>query len=313
MALDGASQAFLAALAEAAGPDPTPVWRMSVAEARAATSRFRELYGAGPEVGSSIDVLISAEDGGSFRARVIIPLEDPTAVVLYLHGGGWIVEDLEGFDTLGRQLADKSGAVVVLAEYRKAPEHPFPVPVEDAWTALKWIAAHARDLAKTAVPLFVAGDSAGANLAAVIARRAPDQGGLALAGQVLVYPATDCDLSRPSYWEAENQTLLTRAAVEWFIAHYVPDPAARMNPDFAPLRAGTLAGLAPALVITGEHDVLRDEGEAYVERLKLEGVAVDHRRWPGQMHGFFTLVNVLPAGAEAMDLIAGKIRAGKVA
>jgi len=159
----------------------------------------------------------------------------------------------------------------------------------------------------------VAGDSAGGNLAAVLARRSRDFGGPKLAGQILVYPVTDSDLSRPSYQEEENQTLLTTRATEWFIAQYVPEPTERIHPDFAPLRAESLAALAPAFVITGEHDVLRDEGEAYVERLREEGVAVDHRRWPGQMHGFFTLVNVLPAGAEAMDLIAAKIRAGMVA
>jgi acetyl esterase len=311
--LDAASQALLAALAQAAGPDPTPIWEMSVAEARASSARLRALYGAGPEVRSSTDVQIPAHDGGSFRARILVPTEEPTAVVLYLHGGGWTVEDVDGFDTLGRHLAQKSGAVVVLAEYRKAPEHPFPDPVEDAWTALQWTAAHAAELAGREVPLFAAGDSAGGNLAAVVARWARERGAPSLAGQILVYPATDGDLTRPSYLEAANQTLLTTPAVEWFLGQYVPDPADRVNPDFAPLRAESLAGLAPALVITGEHDVLRDEGDAYAERLRREGVVVDHRRWPGQMHGFFTLSNVLPAGAEAMDLIAAKIRAGRVA
>lgn len=313
MTLDAASQAFLVSLAKAAGPDSTPIWRMSVAEARAATARFRGLYGAGPDVGEVTDVQIPAHDGGSFRVRIIVPTTRAGAIILYLHGGGWMLEDLEGFDTLGRQLAQKSGAVVVLAEYRKAPEHPFPVPVEDAWTALRWTAAHAEELTFGGVPLFVAGDSASGNLAAVVARRSRDCGGPQLAGQILVYPLTDGDLSRPSYREEENQTLLTTAAVAWFTAHYVPEPSDRTDPDFAPMLADSLAGLPPALIITGEHDVLRDEGEAYAHRLRADGVAVDHRRWPGQMHGFFTLVNVLPGGAEVMDLIAAKIHAGRVA
>jgi acetyl esterase len=147
-------------------------------------------------------------------------------------GVGWS-RTSKGFDTLGRQLAQKSSAVVVLASYRKAPERPFPVPVEDAWTALRWTAERAAELAGGVVPLFVAGDSAGGNLAAVLARRSRDFGGPKLAGQILVYPVTDSDFSRPSYREEENQTLLTTRATEWFIAHYVPDAADRTNPDFA--------------------------------------------------------------------------------
>jgi acetyl esterase len=313
MALDQATLNFLAGMAEAGGPEAKPLWELSPAEARLASGGLKELYGAGPEVRSSTDHVLRGHDGGTFRVRVLQPTEEPTAVVLYLHGGGWVLEDLDGYDTLGRQLAQKSGAAVVLAEYRKAPEHPFPIPVEDAWTALEWTAAHAVELAGGTAPLFVAGDSAGGTLAAVVARRARDAGGPDLAGQILVYPATDADLGRPSYAEPENQTFLTTEFMQWFWDHYLPDRAMRGTPDASPLRAESLADLPPALVITGEHDVLRDEGEAYADRLRAEHVAVEHHRWPGQMHAFFSLVNVLPASAEALELIAGKIRGGSVA
>ena len=313
MALDQATLGFLAGMAEAAGPEAKPLWELSPAEARIAGGGLKELYGPGPDVRSSTDHVLTGHDGGTFRVRVLLPTEEPTAVVLYLHGGGWVLEDLDGYDTLGRQLAQKSGAAVVLAEYRKAPEHPFPVPVEDAWTALEWTAAHATELAGGTAPLFVAGDSAGGTLAAVVARRARDAGVPELAGQILVYPATDTDFSRPSYSEPENQTFLTTEFMQWFWDHYLPDPARRSTPDASPLRAESLAGLPPALVVTGEHDVLRDEGEAYADRLRAEGVAVEHHRWPGQMHAFFSLVNVLPASAEALELIAGKIRGGSFA
>ncbi len=154
---------------------------------------------------------------------------------------------------------------------------------------------------------MVAGDSAGGNLAAVVAQRARDENGPAIALQVLVYPATDSDLDNGSYRDPDNQLLLTRDAMVWFWDHYAPDPASRANPDASPLRAADLSGLPPALVLTAEYDVLRDEGEAYAERLRQAGVPVEFRRFEGQMHVFFTLVNVLPASAEALDLVAAAV------
>ncbi|WP_427007789.1 alpha/beta hydrolase [Pseudarthrobacter sp. H2] len=308
MALDEATTAFLTGMAQAAGPDAKPLWELSAAEARIAGSGLKDLYGAGPEVHNIEDHTLAGYDGGQFHVRVLAPNAKPNAVLVYLHGGGWVLEDIEGYDTLGRQLAIKSGAAVVLVNYRKAPEHPFPTPVEDSWTALQWAADNAERIAGARVPLFVAGDSAGGNLAAVTAIRARDNGGPELAGQVLLYPATDSDFTRTSYLAPENQSFLTTEFMHWFWNHYVPEPAARTNPEASPLRAESLADLPPALVITAEHDVLRDEGEAYAARLEASGVDVEHHRWPGQMHAFFSMVNVLPASAEAMDLVADAIR-----
>lgn len=306
MSFDEATSAFLAAAAENAGP--RPLWEMSAPEARAATSGLEELYGPGPVMHEACDHQVTAPDGGEFTVRVLTPSPNPSAVVVYFHGGGWVLESLQGYDTLGRQLAAKSGATVVLVEYRKAPEHPFPVPVEDAWSGLQWAQENVATVDGAALPLLVAGDSAGANLAAVVAQRARDEGGPDLRAQILVCPVTDADFTRDSYLAAENQTMVSLDAMQWFWDLYAPEDTDRANPAATPLNAATLAGLPPALVLTAEHDVLRDEGEAYAQALQEAGVQVEHHRWAGQMHTFFSMVNVLPGSAEAIDLVTQRIR-----
>ncbi|MFL4473311.1 alpha/beta hydrolase [Paeniglutamicibacter sp. MACA_103] len=308
MALDEATQGFLRGMADSTPPGTPPMWEMTAEQARAASAGLKNLYGAGPDMHRVEDHEIEAIDGGSFRARILVPSGAPDAVLVYYHGGGWVLDGLDGYDTLGRQLAMKSGAAVVLVEYRKAPEHPFPVPVEDAWAGLEWTAGRIDSIAGSPVPLFVAGDSAGGNLAAIVTHRARDRQGPEIAGQVLVYPATDADLGRASYLEPENQSFLTTEFMAWFWNHYLPQEAERTHPEASPLRAASLASLPPALVLTAEHDVLRDEGEEYAQRLVEAGVPVVHRRWEGQMHAFFTMVNILPASAEAIDLVAGHVR-----
>lgn len=306
MSFDEATSAFLTAAAENAGD--RPLWEMSAPEAREATSGLSELYGPGPEMHEVQDLMIPGDDGGEFSLRVLTPSPSPAAVIVYFHGGGWVLENLTGYDTLGRQLAAKSGAAVVLVEYRKAPEHPFPIPVDDAWAGMKWAEEHVARKDGKSLPLIVAGDSAGANLAAVVAQRARDKGAPALAQQILVCPVTDADFTRDSYRGPENQTMVSIEAMQWFWDQYVPDADLRNEPTATPLNARDLTGLAPALVITAEHDVLRDEGEAYVEALRNAGVDVEHHRWSGQMHTFFSMVNVLPGSAEAIELVTDRIR-----
>lgn len=310
MALDAATLEFLNGMAATAGPDAKPLWELSPAEARSASAGMTDLYGKGPLMQHTEEVALEASDGNNFTIRIHVPHSAPSAVLVYLHGGGWVLGDIDGYDTLARQLAAKSGAAVVLVNYRKAPEHPFPAPVEDAWTTLQWTAENLERIAGSQVPLFVAGDSAGGNLAAVAALRARENAGPKLAGQILVCPATDADFSRGSFTEAENQFFLTPELMRWFWNHYVPSEAERMHPEVAPLHALSLSKLPPALVITAEHDILRDEGEEYADRLRQAGVPVEHHRWPGQIHPFFSLVNVLPASAEAIDLIGDRVRAG---
>jgi cation diffusion facilitator CzcD-associated flavoprotein CzcO/acetyl esterase/lipase len=296
--LDDATATFLATLAESGLP---PLHALSPQEARAAGARMVELYGEGPRVASVADVELE-----SLRLRLLVPDERPRGVIVYYHGGGWVLGSLDQFDALGRRLAAATGCAVVLVDYRLAPEHRYPAAVDDAWTALQWTAAHVEEIAGSAVPLIVAGDSAGGCLAAVVARRA-SEAGPAIALQVLVYPVTDCDLDRDSYLDPENQLIVGRDTMAWFWDHYAPDPSVRSNPDASPLRAESLAGLPPAVVLTAQHDPLRDEGEAYAERLAQEGVRVEHERFDGQMHGFFMLGDALPASAAGLDFVVEAI------
>ncbi|HVT68582.1 MAG TPA: alpha/beta hydrolase, partial [Trebonia sp.] len=247
-----------------------------------------------------------------------------------------VLGGLDDAEPVGRTLAQRTGCVVVMVDYRLAPEYRFPTAVDDSWAALEWVAARIPELtggtgpeqavpageavpaeetvlaeqtvpAEETVPLIVAGDSAGGNLAAVMALRARAEGGPTLAAQVLVYPVTDCDLDTTSYRDPENALLLPRESMIWFWDHYAPDPAARTHPDASPLRAPDLSGLPPAVVVTAEHDVLRDEGELYAARLLKAGVPVRQRRFDGQMHGFFANVDVLPGAAACLDYLTAAI------
>ncbi|MEU6715111.1 alpha/beta hydrolase [Nonomuraea sp. NPDC046802] len=299
MSLDDATAQFLKQMSEAGGK---ALHEMTPDEARAMGGALRELYGAGPEMARVEDVVIQAADGGAFGARVLVPVQESRATIVYYHGGGWVVGAIDEFDTLGRTLAQRTGCTVVLVDYRLAPEHRYPVAARDAYDALCWAAERQREL-----PIIVAGDSAGGNLSAIVSQRSRDEGGPAIALQVLVYPVTDCDLDNASYTDPANQLMLSRASMVWFWDHYAPDRAARANPDASPLRAGDLAGLPPAVVLTAEHDVLRDEGEAYAQRLRQAGVPVEFKRFEGQMHGFFTMVNVLPGSAAALSMVVEAI------
>jgi acetyl esterase len=299
MSLDDATAQFLKQMSEAGGK---PLHEMTPEEARAMGGALGDLYGKGPEMARVEDVVIQAADGGSFGARVLAPVEDPRAVIVYYHGGGWVIGALDEFDTLGRTLAHRTGCTVVLVDYRLAPEHRYPVAARDAYDALCWAAAKEPDL-----PIIVAGDSAGGNLSAVVAQRGRDEGGPAIALQVLVYPVTDHDLDNASYTDPANQLMLSRDSMIWFWDHYAPDPATRANADASPLRARDLSGLPPAVVLTAEHDVLRDEGEAYARRLREAGVPVLFKRFEGQMHAFFTMVNVLPGSAAAIAMVVEAI------
>ncbi|GGD06423.1 alpha/beta hydrolase [Nocardioides daphniae] len=297
MALDEATTAFLTEAAKAGGPG---LHEMSPQQAREMNAGLDGLFGAGPDLESVHDVEIEGKDG-AFPARVFRP-EGARGVFVYLHGGGWVVGTLSGFDTLCRQLADRTGMTVVLVEYRKAPEHRFPTALEDGWAALEWVDARRGELADGG-ELVVGGDSAGGNLAAALTQRVARDGGPQIDFQVLVYPVTDADFATDSYLDPQNATMLNREAMEMFWDHYVPDRDQRTDPGAAPLH-GDVDGVPPALVLLAEHDVLRSEGAAYAEKLRAAGVEVTEHVVPGQMHGFFTFPNVLPGAAQGMDLVA---------
>lgn len=304
MALDAATAGFLTQMAQSGAK---PLNEMTPDEARGLGAMLRDLYGPGPAVASVHDETVATADGGSFGVRVLTPEGTPRAVIVYYHGGGWVIGNIEESDTLGRTLAVRTNAVVVLVDYRLAPEHRYPAAADDAWTAVAWTADRVADLAGSTVPLIVLGDSAGGNLAAVVAQRAHAEGGPDIALQVLVYPVTDADVDTASYVDPANQLLLSRDSMIWFWDHYAPDAGSRAHVDASPLQAADLAGLPPAVVLTAEHDPLRDEGEAYAAKLRAAGVPVEHRRFDGQMHGFFTMVNVLPGSAAGIDYAVEQI------
>jgi acetyl esterase len=304
MALDDATAQFLSQMAESGSP---PLHEMSPDQARAMGGGLKDFFGAGPDMAAVSDERVPTGDGSDFGVRVLVPPGTPRAVLVYYHGGGWVIGALDEFDTLGRVLAERSGAVVVLVDYRLAPEHRYPAAAEDAWQALRWADENMERIAGSRLPLIVAGDSAGGNLSAIVAQRAHAKGGPPIALQVLVYPVTDADLDNASYSDPANQLMLSRESMVWFWDHYAPDPASRRNPDASPLQAADLSGLPPAVVLTAEHDVLRDEGEAYAGKLAAAGVPVQQRRFAGQMHGFFTMVNVLPGSADGLDYVIGHI------
>ena len=274
-----------------------PLHELTPRAAREAGARMAELYGRGPEMARVADVELG---------RLFVPNGRARGVIVYYHGGGWVLGTPDQFDALARRLAAGTGCAVVLVDYRLAPEHRYPTAVEDAWTALEWTAANVEQIAGGPVPLIVAGDSAGGCLAAVVAQRAREAGP-EIALQVLVYPVTDCDLDADSYLDPANQLIVGRDTMAWFWDHYAPDASVRTSPDASPLRADTLAGLPPAVVLTAEHDPLRDEGEAYAERLAQDGVRVEHRRFDGQMHGFFMMGDILPGSAAGLDFVVQAI------
>jgi acetyl esterase len=305
MALDVATRAVLEQMAATGGK---PLHESSLEEARELSRAFAAMAGPAPAMGRVEDHAVPVE-GGTIPVRVLVPRQGARAVIVYFHGGGWVIGSIDDFDTMARKLAERTSSAVVLVDYRLAPEQCYPVAVDDCYAALGWTADRLLDISGGRdVPLVVAGDSAGGNLAAVMALRARDRNGPHIDLQVLVYPVTDADLDRPSYVDPENQLVLTREGMSWFWDHYVPEAARRSEPDASPLRATSLAGLPPAVVLTAEHDVLRDEGEAYAERLAAEGVPVDFRRHAGQMHGFFTFL-LLPGSERGFQHVVKAVRA----
>jgi acetyl esterase len=301
--LDDATKAFIGQMSAEGG---VPLHTMPPGQARAEMAKLRELYGPGPDV-KRVEQCEIPDGTRQIPARTFVPFGTPIGIIVYLHGGGWVLGSVDEWDTLARLIADSTGCVVVLPEYRLAPEDPFPAAVDDSWATVVWAAAHKLDLAGAPVPLIVGGDSAGGNLAAVIARRARDNGGPELALQVLIYPATDANLETGSYLDPANQLMLDRESMEWFWTQYVPLPDKREHPDASPLRAADLTGLAPAVVVIAEHDVLRDDGEAYATLLRAAGVSVRKRLFEGQMHGFLTMVNLLPGSAAGIEYVSQEI------
>ncbi len=250
----------------------------------------------GPQ--GEIPIRIYTPDG-----RGIFPL------LVFFHGGGWVICDLDTHDGVCRSLANKAGCVVVSVDYRLAPEHKFPAAPEDCYAATKWVAENATQLNSDAVRIAVGGDSAGGNLTAVISQMARDRGGPPLIFQLMIYPATDFTMSCPSIDENAEGYYLTKADMIWFTNHYLNDEDDKHNPLASPLFASNLQGLPPALIITAEYDPLRDEGEKYGQRLKEAGVPVTIHRYSGVIHAFVSMAPILDQGKLAIEECAHALRA----
>lgn len=224
-----------------------------------------------------------------------------SGTMLFLHGGGWVVGSLDTHDGVTRGLAKAAGCTLLSVEYRKAPEHPFPAGLDDAEMALRWIIAEGAGLGLSKDRIILAGDSAGANIAAALALRARERA-ITLGGQMLIYPATNLAHETASTAEFAHGFFLSRATLRWYISNYLAgaDPT---NPEASPLRAPDLTGLCPTLLVTADHDPLRDEGHAYAIRLTEAGNAVTFREWPGTTHGFMIMAGITPAARQLITVM----------
>ena len=280
---------------------------LSVGDARRLMAAMAVARPPGPDVGEITDGVLRGA-AGPLPYRLYRPASPgPHPIVVYFHGGGWVLGDLDADDPFCRDICVRSDAVVVSVDYRHAPEARFPAAADDGFAALRWIAANADALGADASRIAVCGWSAGGNIAAVACRMARDAGGPAIAGQVLVTPVTDCDLTRASYVENADGYVLTTPLMRWFWDHYA-DPADRVDPKASPLRAPDLSGLPPALVVTCEFDPLRDEGAAYAKALAAAGVEARHLPCRGQIHTSVPAVDVILSATSARAEIGAALR-----
>jgi acetyl esterase len=286
------------------------LWSMTVGQARAA---FRGLC----QMGSPSDVPIGktedmefAGPGGPLRVRLYTPVAaggDALPAIVFFHGGGFVLGDLDCYDPLCRMFANESGARVIAVDYRLAPEHPFPAAVEDCYAALKWVEDNAPRLGVDANRFAVAGDSAGGNLAAATVLLAKEKGAPKPSFQLLIYPALSADLSSGSARDFAQGYFLDLQTIAWFMNQYTPSPDPR---DFRliPMSAKDVSGLPPTCIVTAGHDPLHDGGQAYAEKLKTAGVKVAHVDYPTMIHAFFNMPNFLPMAREAIAAAAKAVK-----
>jgi acetyl esterase len=266
---------------------------------------------APPEIGA-VNNLLADGPHGPIPIRVYRPVgaaaDAALPALVYFHGGGWVIGDLETHDVLCRQITAEAEIEVVSVDYRMAPELKFPGAVDDAMAATRWVAANAGRLGIDPKRIAVGGDSAGGNLAAVVALLARDAGGPAIAYQVLLYPVTDVSTETGSYRECGEGYLLTLDSMRWFFDHYLKSPDEARDWRVSPLRAASHAGLPPALIVTAGFDPLRDEGEAYARKLREAGVRVDYACYGGMIHGFVPMGRLIQSGNRAVSHIAASLR-----
>ncbi len=264
------------------------------------------------EVGPGEDVAAVREhrlavDDGEIAVREFRPATGTLPAVVYFHGGGWLLGSLDSHTVVCRALANASGAAVFSVDYRRGPESRFPTAVEDSFAALRWLKQEADRLGVHPERIAVAGDSAGGNLATATAMLARDRGGPTLTMQVLAYPVTTTDLNI-GFDDAYEGFFLYRDELQWHQDNYLSSPQQRSDPLVSPLDHGELEGLPPALILTAQCDPLHAQGELYAQALARAGVAVEHRQWPGMVHGFFQLPGTFDEGTEAVEMAGGALK-----
>ncbi|WP_085507235.1 alpha/beta hydrolase [Thalassobacillus devorans] len=296
---------FLLEQMEAAG-DP-PMHELTPEEARASTD-FSPLAGEPVEV-AKVENRTVPSTAGDIPVRIYTPEgEGPFPALVFYHGGGWVIGDLDTVDVPCRLLANQSNCVVISVDYRLAPEHKFPAAADDAYAVAKWAVEHGASIDVDSNRIAVGGDSAGGNLAAVVALMARDRGDFSLAYQLLIYPVTHHSYETKSYKDNADGYLLTKDSMEWFWDHYLRTESDGRHPYASPLLAENLNGLPPALVVTAGYDPLRDEGQAYAKRLTEAGVAVEAKCYVGMIHGFFWMPGVLEQGKQCIDQASSALK-----
>ncbi len=290
--------------------DVPPLPTLAPAVAREAVAEDSKALGPGEPVGRKEDRTIPGP-AGEIPIRIYTPEgEGPFPILVYYHGGGWVVCDIETHNALCCSITNIAPCIVVSVDYRLAPEHKYPAAVDDCYAAAEWVFENAEALGGDPQRIALAGDSAGGNLATVVSMKARDESAFRPALQVLIYPVTDVDLDRPSYCRCAEGYMLTRADMVWFFENYFGSPEDGKQAYASPLLAKDLTNLPPALVMTAEYDVLCDEGDAYAERLREAGVQVRHSRYEGMIHGFIRHTSLFDQANEAIREIADALNHG---
>jgi acetyl esterase len=295
---------------QAAAAGAPPLSGLSPQQARQGFRAMFQAFGGAPEEVARCEDRAIAGPAGDIGVRIYTPAgKGPFPVLVFFHGGGWVVGDLDTHDPLCRALTNAAPCVTVAVDYRLAPEDKFPAAADDCHAAARWVARHGAELGIDAARLAVGGDSAGGNLAAAVSLMARDAKDLQIACQLLMYPALDASLQTRSMADFAQGYLLTRADMVWFWDLYLRGGADRDNPYACPSAAKDLRGLPPAMAITAEFDPLRDEGEAYAKRMQEAGVRVVTKRYDGMTHGFMSMAAIVEQGGKAIHDAAAHLRA----
>lgn len=307
MPLDPIAAGLLQQIEDMGAP---PINTLAPTEAREASAGFIPLAGEAQDVAETKEFTVTV-DGGEIQVTLITPhgVTDTSGCLIYYHGGGWVIGSRDTVAPACHSLATLGGCKVLNVEYRLAPEHKFPTPFNDCYQVFEWVVANAQALNIDAQRLAVGGDSAGGNLAAAVALRARDSGRDNIQLQLLVYPVTNYAFDTASYDENGEGYLLTKDMMTWFWNHYLQSQEDGNNPYVSPLKAKNLSGLPTAVLYTAEFDPLRDEGEAYANKLREAGVKVHHTRFDGQIHAFFQMGGVFPMATRAYEDAGQHLRA----